>query len=307
MGSAIGGLFGGQSKTERTLGRISTGGVESRRIQEFLPTSLRAGNVNPFLSSGIQGIGELIRNPGGLSPSVSEAILPRLSAESETIALSFRGLGSQQAGAAARGNVPTSIKTALQSALDVAQERAQRGARREALSESETLRREDLGRTMSILDAILQFISSGKGQAIQGLGALVGSEASGEAAQLQLLGTLASAWGAIAAAGAGVGGAAAGAGGGAAVAGAAASASRFKHSILEVSNEHILDAINALPVYEWSYKGEGVRHVGPMAEDFRQAFGLGDSPDQIYYIDAIGTLMAATQALAKKINRLEAR
>ena len=84
------------------------------------------------------------------------------------------------------------------------------------------------------------------------------------------------------------------------------SASRFKENIERVSEDDILGAIRALPVYHWSYKGDPTRHVGPMAEDFLAAFGVGDSPDRIYHIDAIGALMASTKALARKVERLEA-
>ena len=69
----------------------------------------------------------------------------------------------------------------------------------------------------------------------------------------------------------------------------------------------MLEAIESLPVYEWSYRGEDRRHVGPMAEDFLAAFGLGNDPDSINLIDTTGTLMAATRALARKVERLEER
>lgn len=87
---------------------------------------------------------------------------------------------------------------------------------------------------------------------------------------------------------------------------AAASASRFKEGIEPVSDDAILTAIRNLPVYEWSYKGDRTRHVGPMAEDFHAAFGVGSGPDAIHYIDAIGALMASTKALASKVEALEA-
>lgn len=255
---------------------------ETTTWQGFLPPELRRDKTGPIIESGIEGIGNLIRNPGKLSPNVAEAIQPRLAAESETIAQNFRGLGSQQAGAAARGNTPLSIKSALSSALDVAQERAQRGARRDALMQSEALRREDLGKTFSLLESINQFMQGRLGPATAGAGADAQADAQKQAATMAAI---------------------------AAIAGAAimASNSRFKEDIVPVANDNILNAIKALPVYEWSYKGDNARHVGPLAEDFLATFGLGNTPDGIYTIDAIGTLMAATQALAEKVDRLEAR
>jgi hypothetical protein len=272
----MGSLFGG-SKTNRTAGAR----YENKRIQAFLPYELRSQFTGPILERGISGLDELISNPGGLSPNVSEAILPRLASESESIAQNYRGIQSQQAGAGARGNLPISIKSALQSALDVSQERAQRGARRDALTESEGLRRQDMGQLFKLLDMLNQFTSSGRGTAAGASAA--SSQASGQenAAIMSAI---------------------------AAIAGAAifASNSRFKKDIKPVRRENILDAIIALPVYEWSYKGENVRHMGPLAEDFAATFGLGSDSDSIHVIDAIGTLMAATQALAHKVDRLEA-
>ena len=55
----------------------------------------------------------------------------------------------------------------------------------------------------------------------------------------------------------------------------------------------------AMPVREWSYKaqGAGIRHVGPTAQDFREAFGLGEAPLRISTIDADGVALAAVRAL----------
>jgi hypothetical protein len=53
--------------------------------------------------------------------------------------------------------------------LNIAQEGAQRGARESALASTDISKRKDLSQTFNILDAILQFVSSGRGQAIQGL------------------------------------------------------------------------------------------------------------------------------------------
>ncbi len=170
-GISMGGGGDGDNGTSDYLLKLSSSPFERRPIQKLLPPSLRLKQTGGILQSGIQGIGNLIKNPGGLSPSVSGALNARLASESQNIAQNFRGIASQQAGASARGNVPVSIRAALESALNVAQERAQRGARQDALSESEGLRRQDLGQTFNIMDAILQFVSSGRGQAVSGLGA----------------------------------------------------------------------------------------------------------------------------------------
>ena len=183
-------FLGGKTTEESQLSKLSRAPYESSDIQRFLPPELRAGAIGPALESGMSGIAELLRNPGGLSPTVSDAIRARLSEESQSIAQNFRGIGANQAGAAARGNQPMSIKGALQSALDVAQERAQRGARNEALTQSDTLRREDLGQAFKILDAILQFISSGRGQSIPGLARAADQSGNRQAAQLASIASL---------------------------------------------------------------------------------------------------------------------
>lgn len=52
-----------------------------------------------------------------------------------------------------------------------------------------------------------------------------------------------------------------------------------------------------LPIETWSYKGETVRHLGPMAQDFAAAFGLGADDRHIHTLDAAGVALAAVQGL----------
>ena len=50
-------------------------------------------------------------------------------------------------------------------------------------------------------------------------------------------------------------------------------------------------SVAALPLSTWSYKSQdkSVRHLGPMAQDFRAAFGVGEN-DTITTVDADGWL-----------------
>ena len=49
---------------------------------------------------------------------------------------------------------------------------------------------------------------------------------------------------------------------------------------------------------EWGYGSErGVRHVGPMAQDFYAAFGVGEDDRHITSIDEHGVALAAIKAL----------
>lgn len=68
-----------------------------------------------------------------------------------------------------------------------------------------------------------------------------------------------------------------------------------------------LDAIKSMPVEKWKYK-EGVsdegEHIGPYAEDFQQATGLGDGT-MIKHQDAIGLMMKGIQELDQKVDKID--
>ena len=64
-----------------------------------------------------------------------------------------------------------------------------------------------------------------------------------------------------------------------------------------VDPQVILAAVATLPIERWSYKREPVRHLGPMAQDFTAAFGLGADDRHIFPLDAAGVALAAIQEL----------
>lgn len=70
----------------------------------------------------------------------------------------------------------------------------------------------------------------------------------------------------------------------------------------------VLEKIAGLPISTWNYAWEpaSVRHVGPMAQDFYAAFGLGDSDKHIFVVDANGVALVAIQALHRRLQELEA-
>ncbi|HEX6750739.1 MAG TPA: tail fiber domain-containing protein [Longimicrobium sp.] len=73
-----------------------------------------------------------------------------------------------------------------------------------------------------------------------------------------------------------------------------------KHGFAAVSGEDVLARLRSVPISTWTYNGEAdrVRHLGPMAQDFHAAFGLGGSDDtHIATVDADGVALAAAQAL----------
>jgi hypothetical protein len=60
----------------------------------------------------------------------------------------------------------------------------------------------------------------------------------------------------------------------------------------------VLRRLSQLIIQRWHYKGEDdVEHIGPMAQDFAAAFGLGVDDRTIHTGDALGVALAAIQAL----------
>jgi hypothetical protein len=70
----------------------------------------------------------------------------------------------------------------------------------------------------------------------------------------------------------------------------------------------ILEKVVALPVQTWNYKSQGsrIRHIGPMAQDFKTAFGVGESDTGITTVDADGVALAAIQGLNQKLEKTRA-
>jgi hypothetical protein len=81
-----------------------------------------------------------------------------------------------------------------------------------------------------------------------------------------------------------------------------------KEAVEPVNSAEILERLLAMPVARWQWKAEpgNVKHIGPTAQDFRVAFGLGDSDKQIVTVDADGVAMAAIQGLNAKLEDREA-
>lgn len=79
-----------------------------------------------------------------------------------------------------------------------------------------------------------------------------------------------------------------------------------KRDFAPVDGARVLDAVARLPITEWSLVSDagGARHLGPTAQDFRAAFGLGGDERHIALSDLSGVALAAIQAL---LGELEAR
>jgi hypothetical protein len=82
-----------------------------------------------------------------------------------------------------------------------------------------------------------------------------------------------------------------------------------KRDIEPVDEQAVLETLATVPVSSWSYKSDdpAVRHVGPMAQDFYAAFGLGDTDRAYNSIDAHGVALAAIKALYERVQAQDAR
>ena len=86
------------------------------------------------------------------------------------------------------------------------------------------------------------------------------------------------------------------------------SSADIKHDVVEVDPVAVLAGVRSLDISAWSYDAEpGVRHMGPMSEDFSAMFGLGANRAGIAAVDADGVALAAIQALAAENEALVRR
>jgi len=86
-----------------------------------------------------------------------------------------------------------------------------------------------------------------------------------------------------------------------------ASSRTVKENFRAVSGEDVLLRIRAIPVSTWNMIGadQQIRHMGPVAEDFYQGFGLGLGPTTIGLGDIDGVNFAAVKALEVRTTDLQ--
>jgi hypothetical protein len=80
-----------------------------------------------------------------------------------------------------------------------------------------------------------------------------------------------------------------------------------KHDIVPVDPDQVLERVAGMSISAWSYNegDSGARHIGPMAQDFHDAFGTGTSDKCIPTVDSNGVALAAIQALYRRVERLD--
>jgi hypothetical protein len=81
-----------------------------------------------------------------------------------------------------------------------------------------------------------------------------------------------------------------------------------KENIEPIDKRSILNKVVALPVAEWNYKtqDQSIRHIGPMAQDFSAAFGIGEDNKHINTVDEQGVTLAAIQGLYQIVREKDA-
>jgi hypothetical protein len=81
-----------------------------------------------------------------------------------------------------------------------------------------------------------------------------------------------------------------------------------KTDIVPIDDDAVLEKVATLPISTWRYKSErGVRHTGPMAQDFYAAFGIGEDDRHITSIDEDGVALSAIKALHRENEQLRTR
>ena len=78
----------------------------------------------------------------------------------------------------------------------------------------------------------------------------------------------------------------------------------LKKNFSNVNSQSILEKVVQMPISSWNYKTDtdGLRHIGPMAQDFHAAFNLNGSDDKhISVVDESGVALAAIQGLNQKL------
>jgi len=77
-----------------------------------------------------------------------------------------------------------------------------------------------------------------------------------------------------------------------------------KKNFKPVDTVAVLDKLAAVPIEQWNYKWEkstDIPNIGPMAQDFKQAFYPGRDDKGITTLEFDGVELAAIQGLNKKL------
>lgn len=80
-----------------------------------------------------------------------------------------------------------------------------------------------------------------------------------------------------------------------------------KENFQRVDGEEVLTKIANMDIQKWNYiaQEDQIRHLGPTAQDFHAAFGLGESDTTITTVDIDGINLLAVQTLEKRTKELK--
>jgi hypothetical protein len=82
-----------------------------------------------------------------------------------------------------------------------------------------------------------------------------------------------------------------------------------KENLAPVDTGRLLARLSQVPVSTWNYtvQDPSIRHIGPMAQDFYAAFGVGEDDRHISTVDADGVALAAIQGLYRQVQEKDGR
>jgi len=77
----------------------------------------------------------------------------------------------------------------------------------------------------------------------------------------------------------------------------------LKENFKTINRSELLDTLDSIPITSWNMKTQkpDIHHIGPMAQDFYAAFGLGESDTHIGYSDIDGIALASIQGIYRML------
>ncbi len=86
-----------------------------------------------------------------------------------------------------------------------------------------------------------------------------------------------------------------------------ASDRNVKQDFADVNSRTVLEKVAQLPIQTWAYTNDpGIKHLGPVAQDFYAAFNVGPDDKHITTVDESGVALAAIQGLNQKLDEKDA-
>ncbi len=87
------------------------------------------------------------------------------------------------------------------------------------------------------------------------------------------------------------------------------SSRRAKENFVPADGKRLLARLERMPITSWNYRGAPAddRHLGPVAEDFHAAFGLGRTDRYVAPSDLAGVALASVKALQEEVRERDRR